>query len=68
MTYKELYDRANYLADNNKITLGEYERMIEPLNNNIAVAGRYCRYKGTSCEFATEYGYCSFTVCIKRWR
>lgn len=68
MTYKELYDRANYLADNNKITLGEYEKMIEPLNNNIAVACRYCRYNGIPCKFATEHGYCSFTVCIKRQR
>ena len=26
---------------------------------------RYCRIKGKLCEFATEYGYCSFTVCRK---
>lgn len=24
---------------------------------------RYCRIKGKLCVFATEYGYCSFTVC-----
>lgn len=24
---------------------------------------RYCRIKGKLCAFATEYGYCSFTVC-----
>ena len=26
---------------------------------------KYCRYKGTLCEFATENGYCTFTVCIR---
>ena len=26
---------------------------------------RYCRIKGTLCEFATENGYCTFTVCIR---
>ena len=24
---------------------------------------RYCRIKGKFCVFATEYGYCIFTVC-----
>lgn len=26
---------------------------------------KYCRYKGTACEFATEYGYCQLTGCVK---
>lgn len=25
----------------------------------------YCRYKGIACEFATEYGYCELTGCVK---
>ena len=29
---------------------------------------RYCRYKGILCEFATEYGYCQVTACVKRLR
>lgn len=28
---------------------------------------RYCRYKGIACEFATEYGYCKVTGCVKRY-
>ena len=24
---------------------------------------RYCKIKGMFCVFATELGYCSFTVC-----
>lgn len=27
---------------------------------------RYCRYTGIACEFATEYGYCKLTGCVKR--
>lgn len=29
---------------------------------------RYCRHKGILCEFATEYGYCQVTACVKRLR
>lgn len=36
MTYLELYHKAERLLDDNKITLGEYEKMIEPLNAEIA--------------------------------
>ena len=36
MTYLELYHKAGRLLDNNEITLGEYEKMIEPLEREIA--------------------------------
>ena len=26
---------------------------------------RYCRYTGKMCEFATEFGYCKITACVK---
>ena len=29
---------------------------------------RYCRYHGIMCEYATEYGYCQITACVKRGR
>ena len=29
---------------------------------------RYCRYTGKICEFATEFGYCKITVCVKGLR
>lgn len=35
MTYLELYHKAGRLLDNNEITLGEYEKMIEPLEREI---------------------------------
>lgn len=35
MTYLELYHKAGRLLDSNKITLGEYEKMIEPLEREI---------------------------------
>lgn len=28
---------------------------------------RYCKYKGIQCEFATEYGYCQITACVRWW-
>lgn len=35
MTYKELYDKALWDLEHDKITLGEFEKMIEPLNKEI---------------------------------
>lgn len=36
MTYLELYKKATKLVDSGAITIGEYEKMIEPLNAEIA--------------------------------
>lgn len=36
MTYEELWLNATYLLDHNKITLGEFEEMIEPLKHEIS--------------------------------
>ena len=38
MTYKELYESAIDKLEKSKITLGEFEKMIEPLNAEIAIA------------------------------
>ena len=38
MTYKELYESAIDKLEKSKITLGEFEKMIEPLNAEIATA------------------------------
>ena len=35
MTYKELYDKALWDLEHDKITLGEFDKMIEPLNKDI---------------------------------
>lgn len=35
MTYLDLIRNADYKLDNDAITLGEYEQMIEPLNREI---------------------------------
>ena len=35
MTYYELYQEAEYQLEHNKITLGEFEKMIEPLNREV---------------------------------
>ena len=36
MTYKELYESAIDKLEKSKITLGEFEKMIEPLNAEVA--------------------------------
>lgn len=36
MTYLELYKKATKLVDSGEITIGEYEKIIEPLNAEIA--------------------------------
>ena len=38
MTYKELYESAIDRLEKSEITLGEFEKMIEPLNAEIATA------------------------------
>lgn len=35
MTYLDLIRNADYKLENDAITLGEYEQMIEPLNREI---------------------------------
>ena len=35
MTYKELYDKALFDLEHDNITLGEFERITEPLNKEI---------------------------------
>ena len=35
MTYYQLFTKAEKLFINSKITFGEYERMIEPLNDEV---------------------------------
>lgn len=35
MTYKELYEKALWKVEHDEITLGEFEKMIEPLNKEI---------------------------------
>ena len=37
MTYKELYDKANWMLDENQITTEEWRDMIAPLNTEIEV-------------------------------
>lgn len=35
MTYYELFTKAENLLIKNKITLGEYEEMVKPLNEEV---------------------------------
>lgn len=59
MTYYGLYKDANRLLDKSKISLGEYERMIEPLNDEVRKVGKWERtpYKRQGHEEVVIEGY-----------
>lgn len=51
MTYRELLYKAQRLINNDEITLGEYEEMTKPLNEEVRKVGKWKRkpirnYKG----------------------
>ena len=70
ITYYGLYREANRLLDKSKISLGEYERMIEPLNDEIRKAGRWidAGWDGEKCSlcgwniddtfYTQQFNYC----------
>ena len=35
MTYKEIYEKAANMLDRGEITLGDFNKMIEPLNSEV---------------------------------
>lgn len=43
MTYRELYDNTFKMLENNEITLGEYEEMTKPLDDEVCKTGRWIR-------------------------
>ena len=45
MTYYELFTKAEYLLSKNKITLGEYHKMVQPLNEEVRKEGKWIPYK-----------------------
>ena len=35
MTYKEIYEKAANMLDRGEITLGDFDKMVEPLNSEV---------------------------------
>lgn len=63
MTYYGLYKDANRLLDKSKISLGEYEKMIEPLNDEIRKVGEWLdnKWLGKKCSVCSwELPYINF--------
>lgn len=57
MTYYELFTKAENLLIHNKITLGEYDEMVQPLNEEVRKEGEWINdtnYSGWTC---TNCGY-----------
>lgn len=44
MTYYELFTKAENLLNRNQITLGEYEEMVKPLNEEIRKEGHWIKH------------------------
>lgn len=59
MTYLELYERANRMLDRNEINLGEYEKMIKPLEAEVS------RWIPCSERVPDEDGY--YLVTNSKW-
>ena len=43
MTYYELFTKAENLLIKNKITCGEYDKMVQPLNEEVRKEGHWIR-------------------------
>lgn len=50
MTYYELFTKAEYLMIKNKITLGEYYKMVEPLNEEVRKEGHWISHGDDQCS------------------
>ena len=59
MTYYELFTKAENLLIKNKITLGEYEEMVQPLNEEERKEGEWIKVKsargGYECSECHNY-------------
>ena len=56
MTYYELFTKAENLLIHNKISLGEYDKMVQPLNEEVRKAGHWIRDgHHIRCSECSEY-------------
>lgn len=44
MTYYELFTKAENLLSKSKITLGEYDKMVQPLNEEVRKEGHWIKH------------------------
>ena len=67
MTYLDLIRDADRKIDNGDITIGEYEKMIEPLKREIQPErkkGKWINsYKRQTCSVCKQRGYRSWNFC-----
>ena len=56
MTYYELFTKAENLLIHNKISLGEYDKMVQPLNEEVRKEGHWIRDgHHIRCSECSEY-------------
>lgn len=56
MTYRELLYKAQRLINHNEITLGEYDKMTKPLDEEVRKEGKWIEvWESQRDEFSGEY-------------
>ena len=59
MTYYELFTKAENLLIRNKITLGEYDEMVQPLNEEVRKEGKWIDDDEINEKLGTYFAHCS---------
>ena len=80
MTYYQLFTKAENLFINSKITFSEYERMIEPLNNELPKVSEWeqvevfevegttvDRLQSTYCPVCNTYHTTPYVYCYNHY-
>lgn len=53
MTYRELLYKVQRLINHNEITLGEYDKMTKPLDEEVRKTGKWIKYEKDFTESGT---------------
>lgn len=67
MTYRELLYKAQKLINHNEITLGEYDEMTKPLDEEVRKVGKWIYHEKSISTAFKELRECSCCHCYFRW-
>lgn len=65
MTYRELLYKAQRLINKNEITLGEYDEMTKPLDEEVRKAGKWIFTKTIFDKYGSTV---ECQSCRKKWK
>ena len=67
MTYRELYEKAEWQLEKGKITIGEFDEMTKPLNEEIRPHGEW-EFIGENLFMCTKCGYIADANYLEKWK